>query len=105
MRGTGLKHSNIPRTYMFKGQDVKKKVYLFVSLHTCDSASRSKNSPVDTTMSSVASRWVERDELAYGHSPQPCDAEQSVFDVVWFRRGFVSLTQGWSGRRGNVSTT
>lgn len=33
------------RTYMFRGQDVKKKVYLPVSLHTCDSASRSKNSP------------------------------------------------------------
>ena len=92
MNGTGLKRSSVPRTYMFKGQDVKKKVYLFVSLHTCDSASRSKNSPVDTTMSNVASRWVERDACLWAF-PTACDADGACSTWSAFDGGFVSLTQ------------
>lgn len=55
---------------MFNGQEVKKKVYRPVALHTPDSASRSKNSPDrggGDEWGAMATKleWV----LAYGHAP------------------------------------
>ena len=74
---------------------MKKKVYRPVSLHTCDSASRSKSSPCGKTSERLA-----RDKGRGGHLPMGIPHNLVgggvVLNEVCCSTG--SLTQGWSGR-------